>query len=76
MPMVRKGAGMVAALVVGLFLMRAADQPTHLIRATGTIQATHSLMVQAPVMQEQGGQLTLIKLVQNGTRVHQGDLLA
>ena len=76
MPMVRNGALMAGAVVAGLLSMGAADQGTHLIRATGTIQATHSLMVQVPVMQGQGSQLTLIKLVQNGTRVHQGDLLA
>ena len=77
MPIVGNSSVVVGTLVVaGLLSMRAADQGAHLIRATGTIQATHSLMVQVPVMQGQGSQLTLIKLVQNGTRVHQGNLLA
>lgn len=65
-----------SALFAGLLALQAADQGTQIIRATGTIQAIHSLTVQVPVMQGQGSQLTLIKLVQNGAHVHKGDLLA
>ncbi len=76
MPIFRAGAVLLAALCTSFLCLRAADPGTHAIRATGTIQATHSLTVRVPIMQGEGSQLTLIKLVQNGTRVHVGDLLA
>lgn len=84
MPKFRDSAVVGAALLTGLLVLRAAESPAdhmsdqgkHVIRATGTIMATHSLMVRVPIMQGQGAQLTLIKLVQNGARVHEGDVLA
>ncbi len=46
------------------------------IRLTGTIQAVHSVTVQVPRIQGQGGNLTLTRLVQNGAVVKEGDVLA
>lgn len=65
-----------AVLWMSLLRLQAADGGTQTIRATGTIQATHSLLVRVPIMQGQGNQLTLIKLVQSGSYVHAGDILA
>ncbi len=80
MPKLCHSAAFAAALFTGLLVLQAADHPKdqgkQVIRATGTIQATHSLVVRVPIMEGQGSQLTLIKLVQNGARVHTGDVLA
>ena len=46
------------------------------IRATGTVQAVHVSNVQVPSVTGQGGKMTLIGLVPNGSRVKQGDILA
>src|SRR4051794_16465513 len=51
------------------------------IRATGTIQAVRALTVQVPQVSglagaQNNGRLTLVRLVPNGTRVKQGDMLA
>ena len=46
------------------------------VRATGSIQAVKYFVVQTPYIAGQGGQLTLIHLVENGSHVKQGDLLA
>lgn len=51
------------------------------IRATGTIQAVRALTVQVPQVSglpgaQNNGRLTLVKLVPNGTRVKEGDVLA
>jgi multidrug efflux pump subunit AcrA (membrane-fusion protein) len=48
----------------------------HTVRVPGTIQPVHSVIVQVPTVQGQGGNLTLIKLTPNGALVHKGDLLA
>jgi len=53
-----------------------AAQPTRELRATGTIQAVHYFVVQTPYIAGQGGQLTLIHLVENGIKVKEGDMLA
>jgi HlyD family secretion protein len=55
---------------------KAASQPAREVRATGTVQAVHSFVVQTPNIAGQGGQLTLIHLVENGMKVKEGDLLA
>lgn len=73
---IRNGILLGLALSTGCLFLRAADRDAHLIRATGTIQAVHSLTVKVPVLQGQGSQLTLIKLIENGVTVHAGDLLA
>ena len=46
------------------------------VRATGTVQAVHSVTVQVPRIEGQGGNVTLSKLVGNGVTVREGDLLA
>lgn len=56
--------------------LSAADAPRHTVRVSGTIQAVHSVEVQVPRTEGQGGNLTLTKLIENGATVHPGDLLA
>jgi multidrug resistance efflux pump len=63
-----------ALIVVALPVMAAAGAQR--VRVTGTIQPVHSVIVQVPTVQGAGGNLTLIKLAQNGALVHKGDLLA
>ena len=46
------------------------------MRLTGTVQAVHSLAIHVPMIQGQGGGLTLIKLVTGGASVHKDDVLA
>jgi HlyD family secretion protein len=48
----------------------------HLVRVTGTVQPVRSVMVQVPVVQGQGGNLTLTRLSHNGAFIHKGDILA
>src|SRR4051812_49208544 len=50
-------------------------QPNREVRATGTVQAVRSFVVQTPYIAGQGGQLTLTHLVENGIKVKEGDLL-
>ena len=45
---------------------KALSQPAREVRATGTVQAVHYFVVQTPYIAGQGGQLTLIHLVENG----------
>jgi HlyD family secretion protein len=70
--------GLKCSILIGLavFALRlhSADVPT--VRVSGTIQAVHSVQVQVPVTEGKGGNLTLTKLIENGTKVHPGDLLA
>ena len=56
-----------------------AAEPSHgqrEIRLTGTVEAIHSSKVIVPQTIGQGGQLTLTRLIPNGTHVQQGDLIA
>ncbi|HBY62234.1 MAG TPA: HlyD family secretion protein [Solibacterales bacterium] len=46
------------------------------VRSTGTVQAIRVFNVQVPQISGQGGRLTLTKIVPNGVRVNEGDLLA
>jgi multidrug efflux pump subunit AcrA (membrane-fusion protein) len=62
-------------LAASLALLYAANFP-RTVRVTGTIEPVKSFVVQAPVIQGQGGNLTLTKLVPNGIVVHKGELLA
>lgn len=48
----------------------------HKVRATGVIRAVHSVLVQVPRVEGQGGQLTLATLIDNGAVVHEGDSVA
>jgi multidrug efflux pump subunit AcrA (membrane-fusion protein) len=46
------------------------------VRATGTIQAVRFYGVLVPQVSGQGGRLTLTRLIPNGSKVKEGDLLA
>jgi multidrug resistance efflux pump len=47
-----------------------------MVRVTGTIEPLQSFIVQVPVVQGQGANLTLTRLVANGKKVREGELLA
>ena len=49
---------------------------THTVRATGIIRAVQSIVVLVPRIEGVGGNQTLATLVENGTMVSPGDLLA
>jgi len=46
------------------------------VRVTGTLEAVHSSKVLVPQIYGQGGSMTLTKLIPNGSRVQEGDLIA
>ena len=46
------------------------------VRLTGTVEAVHSSKVLVPQIWGQGGPVTLTKLIPNGVRVKEGDLIA
>src|SRR6266571_8590530 len=46
------------------------------VRMTGTVEAVHSSKVLVPQIFGQGGPMTLTKLIPNGSRVKEGDLIA
>jgi len=46
------------------------------VRLTGTVEAVHSSKVMVPQTLGQGGQLTLTRLIPNGSHVEKGDLIA
>lgn len=50
--------------------------PQQHIRATGTVRAVRSRLIQVPLIEGQGGNLTLATLIENGSSVSNGDLLA
>lgn len=53
-----------------------AAPPNEHIRSTGTIQAVRFNTIQVPQLRGPGGQLTLVRLVPNGTLVDEGDVIA
>jgi multidrug resistance efflux pump len=56
-----------------------AEQPAsagHSVRCTGRTIALNSFLLQVPRQFGSGGQLTLLSIVENGSRVNPGDLLA
>jgi HlyD family secretion protein len=56
-----------------------AAEPSHgqrEIRLTGTVEAIHSSKIIVPQTIGQGGQLTLTRLIPNGTHVQKGDVIA
>lgn len=67
---------LLAALLGLLLPLGAASDSGQGVRVTGTIQATHFFTVQVPRMAGQPGNLTLVTLIPNGSKVHAGDLLA
>jgi multidrug resistance efflux pump len=70
--------GLILSAVVFCLLAGACQgaAASHILRVTGVIQPLHTYMVQVPMIQGQGGQITLTRLVQNGVKVNEGDLLA
>jgi len=46
------------------------------VRLTGTLEALHSSKILVPQIWSQGGPMTLTKLIPNGSRVKEGDLVA
>jgi multidrug resistance efflux pump len=46
------------------------------VRATGTVQAENSFTVMVPQIVGQGGRMTLVAMIENGSRVKSGDLVA
>jgi len=62
--------------ILGLLSLSCLAPGQNVIRVTGTIQPIRSFVVQVPNIQGQGGNLTLTKLVPNGSFVHKGDILA
>ncbi len=63
-------------LLAAAFPLAAAAPPSATVRVSGTVEAARSVTVQVPSIAGQGGNVTLAKLVANGTMVHPGDLLA
>lgn len=53
-----------------------AAESTREIRATGTVKAVREYTVQVPQIAGQGGRLTITKILQSGTKVEAGDVLA
>jgi HlyD family secretion protein len=50
--------------------------PRHSVRCTGHTVALHSSLLQVPAQYGAGGQLNLLQIIENGSRVKPGDLLA
>ncbi len=46
------------------------------VRITGTVEAVHSSKILVPQIWSQGGPMTLTKLIPNGSKVGEGDLVA
>lgn len=76
--MVTRGKRFVACLVLSASLVAAADSPRlrREVRLTGLVQAVHSVKVAAPIIQGQMSNMTLTRLIPNGSRVKEGDLIA
>jgi multidrug efflux pump subunit AcrA (membrane-fusion protein) len=66
----------VLARVLAMAAPLAAAQIKHVVRVSGTIEPVHSVVVQVPYVQGQGGNLTLTRLAENGVRVHEGEIVA
>jgi multidrug resistance efflux pump len=66
----------VVLLAVALTPLIGADSSVRSVRATGVIRAVHSVMVQVPRIEGQGGNLTLATMIENGQIVQAGDSLA
>jgi len=52
------------------------QRPKREVRVTGTLEAVRSAKVLVPQIFGQGGSMTLTKLIPNGSRVKEGDLIA
>lgn len=53
-----------------------AAEPGNFVRSTGTVKAVHSVMVQVPRMEGVPKDLTLTRIIKNGSQVREGDTLA
>jgi HlyD family secretion protein len=54
----------------------ASPQVPHRVRAAGTVRAVRSMLIQVPQIEGQGGNLTLATLIENGTSVPAGKVIA
>jgi multidrug resistance efflux pump len=70
----RLSCSILIGLAIFALRLEGADVPR--VRVSGTVQAVHSVQVQVPVTEGKEGNLTLTKLIENGVKVHPGDLLA
>ena len=66
----------IIAVLTSAVVLAADGPPNRRVRATGTIRAVHSVMVQVPRIEGLGGNLTLAALIENGKVVSPGDPLA
>lgn len=64
-----------AHLLLGLAIFGASPE-THTVRITGVVQPSRSFLVQVPIIEGQGGNVTLARLVANGAKVNEGELIA
>jgi multidrug resistance efflux pump len=62
-------------LVTAVISLAFAESP-HRVRATGVVRALHSVTIQVPRIEGQGGNLTLAALIENGKVVSAGESLA
>src|SRR5689334_4880810 len=70
------GKVVLAAFFSVLSIGAPAAPPVRSVRATGVVRAVHTVMVQVPRIEGQGGNLTLAQLIENGKVVTPGDSLA
>ena len=64
-------------LLLGVQLVFAAGNTNRMLRTTGTVEAIRAFTLQVPrISGQQGGNLTLTKLIPNGERVRPGDVIA
>src|SRR6185503_8385704 len=52
------------------------DRLHRLFRSNGTVQAVNSLTIRVPQLEDQAGNMTLMKLIPSGVQVKTGDVLA
>ncbi len=74
--MIRRLSICLAACSLAVSAMLLGANPGRTVRVTGTIQPVKSFVVQVPLIQGQGGNLTLTRLIPNGVTVRKGVLLA
>jgi multidrug efflux pump subunit AcrA (membrane-fusion protein) len=57
-------------------LIMADERSVNVVRIAGTVQAVHSVEIRVPLVEGQGGNVTVTRLVKNGVRVQAGDIIA
>ena len=78
-PSLGAGSRLLRTICIALSLCAAtfAAQTDHrVLRVTGIVQAVRSIELRVPLVEGQGGNVTLTRLVQNGARLQAGDLIA